>query len=286
MELYHKGIITEKDTEGLAVGRGDENAIISIIHKLGKQEGFGKLFQDGVLGAAKQIGKGAVECAMVVGGESIEPYEIRAYKSEALAAALNAGNIGESLTFEYGYFWAPEAVEEFAEAAYGTKNAGVPSSYEGKALTIWDYENQMVVCDILGACGWVFLNWTGGGADTSSLEVSVKLYSLATGRETTEAEMMETAQMCKTLERAFDVRRGKRRKDDTLPKRLFKTAIPGGRYKGERLDRAKFEKMLDEYYALRGWDSEGIPTPETFCKFGLSSEGKALWRELQAKDNR
>jgi aldehyde:ferredoxin oxidoreductase len=281
MELYHKGIITERDTEGLAMRRGDEHAIISAIHKIGKQEGFGKLFRNGVLDAAKAIGKGAEECAMVVGGEAIEPYELRAYKSEALGAAINSGNIGDSLTFEYGYHWDPEAVEEFAEAVYGTKQAGVPRSYEGKALTIWDCENRMVVCDMLGACGWVFLNWTGGGADTSSLEVPVKLYSLATGRDATEAGMLETAQMCKTLERAFDVRRGKRRKDDTLPKRLFETAIPAGRYRGERLDRLRFEKMLDDYYALRGWDSEGIPTPETFEKFDLSSEGEALRQELQ-----
>jgi aldehyde:ferredoxin oxidoreductase len=283
MELYHKGIITEKDTDGLPMRRGDEKAIISTIHKIGKQEGFGKLFRDGVLGAARQIGKGAEECAMVVGGASIEPYEVRAYKSEALAAALNSGNIGDSLTFEYGYFWDPEAVEEFAEEAYGTKEAGVPSSYKGKALTIWDYENRMVVCDVLGACGWVFMNWTGGGADTSSLEVPVRLYSLATGRDTSEAEMLETAQMCKTLERAFDVRRGKRRKDDTLPKRIFETAVPGGRYKGERLDKVSFNGMLDEYYALRGWDSDGIPTPETFDRFGLSSEGKALWQKLRGE---
>jgi aldehyde:ferredoxin oxidoreductase len=106
------------------------------------------------------------------------------------------------------------------------------------------------------------------------------LYSLATGREASEEGMLETAQMCKTLERAFDVRRGKRRKDDTLPKRLFETAIPGGRFKGERLDRAKFEKMMDEYYALRGWDAEGIPKAETFQRFGLSSEGEALRQEL------
>ena len=172
-------------------------------------------------------------------------------------------------------------MEEFAEKAYGTKEAGVPSSYGGKALTIWDYENRMMVCDLLGACGWVFMNWTGGGADTSSLEVPVKLYSLATGRDASEDEMLQTAQMCKTLERAFDVRRGRRRKDDSLPRRLFETAVPGGRYKGERLDRAMFDEMMNEYYALRGWDPEGIPTPETFERFGLSSEGEALWQELE-----
>lgn len=284
MELYHKGIITEKDTDGLPMRRGHENVIISAIHRIGKQEGFGELFRNGVLGAARKIGKGAEQCAMVVSGEPIEPYEVRAYKSEALAAALNSGNIGESLTFEYGYYFAdPEAVEKFAEETCGTKEAAVPSSYEGKAISIWDYENRIVACDLLGACGWVFMNWTGGGADTSSLQVPAKLFSLATGRDTSEADLLLAAQRCKTLERAFDVRRGKRRKDDTLPRRLFETAVPGGRFKGERLDRARFDKMLDEYYGLRGWDSQGIPTPETFDRLGLSSEGKLFTEELQQK---
>jgi aldehyde:ferredoxin oxidoreductase len=284
MELYHKGIITEKDTDGLPMTRGDENAILATVHKIGKQEGFGKLFKDGVLGAAKKIGKGAEECAMVVNGEAIEPYEVRAYKSEALGAALNSGNIGDSLTFEYGYYYGdPEPVEKFAEEAYGTREAAVPSSYEGKAVSIWDCENQMVVCDMLGACGWVFINWTGGGADTSSLEVPAKLFSLATGRDTSEAELLVAAQRCKTLERAFDVRRGKRRTDDSLPRRMFETAVLGGRLKGERLDRERFEKMVDEYYALRGWDSQGIPTPETFERFGLSAEGKIMRQELEQK---
>jgi aldehyde:ferredoxin oxidoreductase len=66
MELYHRGIITEKDTDGIPMRRGDKEAIISTIHKIGRQEGFGKLFRDGVLAAARTIGKGAEECAMHV----------------------------------------------------------------------------------------------------------------------------------------------------------------------------------------------------------------------------
>jgi aldehyde:ferredoxin oxidoreductase len=76
----------------------------------------------------------------------------------------------------------------------------------------------------------------------------------------------------RTLERAFDVMTGIRRKNDTLPKRMFETAVPRGQFKGEKLDKKKFDKMVDEYYALWGWDKDGIPKEETFNKFDLASE--------------
>ena len=50
----------QQDTDGIAMKRGDEKAIISTIHKIGRQEGFGRLLRDGVLQAAKTLGKGAV----------------------------------------------------------------------------------------------------------------------------------------------------------------------------------------------------------------------------------
>ena len=99
-------------------------------------------------------------------------------------------------------------------------------------------------------------------------------------RDTTEDELLFAAQRVKALERAFNVIKGIRRKDDTLPKRLFGMEIPGGLFKGEKIDRQKFNKMIDEYYQLRGWDEDGIPTKETFNKFGLSSEWKAFKKKL------
>jgi len=79
------------------------------------------------------------------------------------------------------------------------------------------------------------------------------------------------------LERAFDVRAGVRRKDDTLPGTVFETPITRGAHKGMRLERDKFEKMKDEFYALRGWDVKtGIPTEETLKKVGLEDVAEDL----------
>jgi len=283
MELHHRGILTARDTDGMSIRRGEEKAIISTIHKIGKQEGFGRLFRNGLMAAAREIGPEAEACAMVVHGEAIEPYEVRAYKSEALAAALSAGNIGETLGVDFGYVADPEGAERYAEQAYGSKEAALPTSYQGKALSIWDYENTVTACDLVGTCAWVFTNWIGGDADTPSLAIPAKLFYLATGLDSEQCDLLLAAQRCKTLERAFNVSRGVRRAHDTLPKRLFETAVPGGRFKGERLDRASFEKMLDQYYALRSWDEKGIPTQETFAKLGLSSEYVAFKQALRTQ---
>ena len=88
-ELYHRGLITEKDTDGIPMKRGDVKAIISAIHKIGKQEGFGKLFKDGVLAGARKIGRGAEEYAMHVRGRELEPFDYRILKALALSTGVN-----------------------------------------------------------------------------------------------------------------------------------------------------------------------------------------------------
>ena len=56
--------------------------------------------------------------------------------------------------------------------------------------------------------------------------------------------------------------------------------VPYGPFKGEVLNKEQFDKMLDEYYALRGYDSDGIPKEETFMKFGLSNELEIFKKRL------
>ena len=288
MELYHRGIITEKDTDGIAMRRGDKNAIISTIHKIGKQEGFGKLFRNGVLQAARTIGQGAEDCAMQVKGLEIYQTGIPTYKSKGLSAAVAPGGAeilegafidahwAEANRAEANSAQTKEKWVKLAEERYGSKEAAFPTSYEKKAASVWDQANRCCVADMLGVCKY-FFPWML----TPSFEIPAKLFSLATGRDTTEDELLSAAQRTRTLERAFNVIKGGRRKDDTLPKRLFEITVPGGMFKGEKLERQKFDKMVDEYYQLRGWDEDGIPTEETFKKFELSSEWEVFKKRLE-----
>ncbi len=276
MELYHKGIITEKDTDGIAMKRGDEKAIISTIHKIGKQEGFGKLLINGVLGAARAIGKGAEDYAMVVKGLEMYPEECRSYKARALEAAIaTRDQMDSESNIDYRWIGEREEMEERATELYGRRDAAIPNTYKDKPHLVFDCGNEIAAVDMLGACKWLIPSYL-----TKSLKVPAKLFSLVTGRDTTEAELLFAAQRVKTLERAFNVTKGISGKDDTLPERLFETTVSGGPFKGERLDRQKFNKMVGDYYQMRGWDEDGIPTKETFNKFGLSSEWKVFKKRL------
>jgi aldehyde:ferredoxin oxidoreductase len=276
MELYHRGIITEKDTDGILMKRGDINAIISAIHKIGNQEGFGKLFKDGVLKAARQIGRGAEECAMQVKGREMFPEEGRAYKSIALLASV--GKAEEYSVIDHDWARAKADKEKWAVDLFGNREAAFPTSYKDKALVVWDSENRHCAGDLLGVCKFI-IPW----GFTLSMELPAKLFSLATGVDTTEDELLTAAQRVLTLERAFNVARGIRRKDDTPPKRLFEIPIRSGVLKGEVLDKEQFDRMLSEYYALRGYDEDGIPEEETFNKLGLLLEGK-IFKERVAKN--
>jgi aldehyde:ferredoxin oxidoreductase len=65
------------------------------------------------------------------------------------------------------------------------------------------------------------------------------------------------------------VREGISRKDDTWPERFFREPLPDGASKGQVLDTLEFDKMLSEYYELRGWDTNGIPSETTLRTLGL-----------------
>ena len=105
-----------------------------------------------------------------------------------------------------------------------------------------------------------------------------ELFSVGLGRIVPYEDLVTGAERNRNVERAFQVREGLTRKDDTLPKREFNKDI-GGRLKGVYLDRDRFEKAKDEYYALRGWDIEtGAPTGETLTPLGLDDIAEDLKR--------
>jgi aldehyde:ferredoxin oxidoreductase len=273
MELYHRGIISERDTDGIPMRRGDAKAILTAIEKIGKQEGFGTLFKNGVWGAAKKIGRDAEDCAVVVNGQEVEVNDVRAFKSRALTVAITDGCLSHGwTTIDVASHFTKEDAENLAQERYGSRGPAVPNSYEKKALSVWDQENICTAGDLLGTCRWL-IPW----GITYKLDIPARLFSLATGRHTTEEDLLWAARRTLMLERAFRAGRGIRR--DGLPKRLFETAVPDGRFKGERLERDKFEEMLDEYYSLRGLDKNGVPREETFHTFGLSSEWKAFCKQ-------
>jgi len=274
MELYNKGIISAKDTDGIAMQRGNISAVTQALEKIARQEGFGSLFREGVGAAARKLGPEAEACAMQIKDLELFPEEVRAYKSLALLASV--GKSEQYLTLDYSWGSAPADMEQLAEDLYGDRQVAIPNRYDGKARLIWEAEQIHAVTDLLGVCK-LLIPW----GHSLSLKWPARLLTLATGIDFNEGRLIEAAQRVLLLERAFNAMRGIRRKDEKPPQRFFEDPVPDGRFKGEILHEDQFESMLDEYYHLRGCDAEGRPTKATFLKLDLEEEWDHFSQSMQ-----
>ncbi|NIQ04700.1 MAG: aldehyde:ferredoxin oxidoreductase, partial [Candidatus Korarchaeota archaeon] len=100
-------------------------------------------------------------------------------------------------------------------------------------------------------------------------ENMARLASAATGWKLSVDDMKVIGERIWNLIRMFNVREGFTRKDDTLPYRIANDPLQGGKADGHVVKPEDFNKMLDEYYKLRGWDKEGRPTKKKLKELNL-----------------
>jgi aldehyde:ferredoxin oxidoreductase len=270
MELYEKGIISERDTDGLALRWGDHDAILGVLRQTVERRGIGALIAEGWMHAAREIGRGAHLFFDHVKGLSIECDDVRGHRAQVLGLATSsrgADHLRSRFTLEE--FSLPERVTE--------KLVGVPvpsdaASYVNKEhACIWT-ERICGLADALGACKFL-TKWLSTGL--LGVDEFRDIIEAATGMSFTNEELMEVGDRIYAMERLFLVREGISRKDDCPPEKFYQPWTHGPRA-GTRVEHAEFEAMLDRYYALRGWDRNGIPTPETLARLGLEREGAFL----------
>lgn len=153
--------------------------------------------------------------------------------------------------------WNTRALKGF-ETTYLTANRG------GDHLTGADIptQNTRLMNDSLGVCLFPQL----AGFKPESMK---GLLNAATGSRLNMADYWKAAERIYTLERSFNVREGFSRADDTVPPRMYKEALSVGAAKGKILKLDEIEKLLDKYYADRGWDKNGVPTKARLRKLGL-----------------
>ncbi len=269
MELHHEGLMSAKDTDGIAMERGSKEAILETVRKVAYREGYGAILADGQRAFAEKIGPAAVEKLDLVKGLAPHPYEFRAYKGTGLMQAV--GHRGDPLPMrasllEFEWANAPEWFQQTAEKMYGNPGAAIPSSYEGKATSTISSEHNNLAIDSMGVCTWPYANFV-----FHTIDRAVRMLQLVTGKEWDVAHVLKIAERLRNLERMFDVRQGLTREADTLPRKFFEKPLAKGKYEGAVLDKEKFEGMKDEYYALRGWDPKtGAPTAEKLAELRLS----------------
>jgi aldehyde:ferredoxin oxidoreductase len=269
MELYEKGIINEEVTEGLKLEWGNEEVLFELIEQIAFRKGFGNILAEGFKNAITKIGKESKYYAIEVKGMSNLHSDERPTPSLALGITTSTRGAdhlrGRPAIDLYGL------PQEFLEEIYGGKMSSDYRSYEGKSRMVWWQELLYAVTDSLGTCKFqtVFL-----AVHAPKWEEFSKLVYLVSGMDINVPELMEIGERIYTLERMFNNREGFSRKDDILPDRYFEEPTPIGlpRVQGLKIEREKFEHLLDDYYILHGWDKNGVPTDQTLQKLGLEKE--------------
>lgn len=267
MELYEKGIINDKLTDGLKLEWGDEQAVFELIRKIAVREGFGDTLAEGFGKAIAEIGQNSGYYAIQVKGMSNLHSDERPTPSFALGIATStrgADHLRSRPAVDmYGL------PEEMLQEIYEGPVSSDYTSYEGKSRMVWWQERLYAVTDSIGICKFQTMFCA---VHAPKWEEFSKLIRLTTGMEFSKTQLMDIGERIYTLERLFNLREGFTRKDDALPERYYKEPTPIGLpiAKGKKIDRVKFEKMLDEYYQLHQWDENGVPTKETLERLGLN----------------
>jgi aldehyde:ferredoxin oxidoreductase len=259
-ELYEKGLLKKSDTDGLELIYGKHEPMVALIKKIARREGIGDLLAEGTMRAAASIGKGSEVCAIHVKGMELPAYEPRGAKSQGYNYAT--ASIGASHCYGYAaqdIFGSPEPrpTDRFSE-----ENADVVIyNQDGTA-----WKETGVVCAFAGGWGWV--NLFG------------KMIAAARGIDkfTDDAYLKKVGERMFNLERAFNVREGFSRKQDTLPKRILTEPLHTRKAPGEGQIVSHQDEFLDKYYQLRGWTKDGIPTEKKLNELGLDFTLKDMTR--------
>ncbi|MHA1712327.1 MAG: aldehyde ferredoxin oxidoreductase family protein [Candidatus Freyarchaeota archaeon] len=258
MELYERGELTKRETDGLELRWGNGEAILALIRKIAYREGFGDLLADGVRRAAEKLGRGK-EIAFHVKGLEIIQADPRGLKGYGLGYAV-ASRGADHLRSE-------PFIELSDDPEKGAKMFGIPEAtlrlaYRGKGKLVRYFENWCAIVDSLEVCKNLAENM-----ELLPFDRAAEITEAVTGFHFTEETMFEIGERIINLERAFLVREGIRRRDDYLPVRFLKEPLPNGNSRGAIFE---MEPMLDEYYTERGWDLKtGIPKAEKLRKIGL-----------------
>jgi aldehyde:ferredoxin oxidoreductase len=261
MECYDKKLLTERDTGGVSLNWGDPDAIIQMIEKIARREGFGNVLAEGVKKAAQTIGKGANAFAVEVKGVEVPMHEPRGKKAVGIMYATAArGAVHTDAAHDPG-FERPNAVPELGLIkAYNRKDTAGKAKITARCQDAAAIMNSLIVCSFTGNITFRPL----------AIADYIKWLGAVTGFEYDVTELMTLGERINNLTRAFNVREGMSRRDDYLPPRFSENMLSGASAE-QRITRSDLDKMLDEYYELRGWDKEtGKPTAAKLISLGLA----------------
>lgn len=246
MELYEKGYIDDEDLGGKELKFGDADSILEWTEKTGIRDGFGDLLALGSYRLAEKFGH--PELSMTVKKQEMPAYDGRAIQGMGLSyATSNRGGCHVR-----GYVTSTEVL--------GIPMKTDPLTTEGKAPLVKLFQDLTALVDSSDIC--LFTTFAIGLPEISGMLRGT------IGIDMTDEELLKAGERIWNLEKLFNLEAGLTRQDDMLPPRLLTEPVISGPSKGKVTE---LEVMLDEYYEIRGWNKEGVPTDEKLEELSLEN---------------
>ncbi|MGD2010899.1 MAG: aldehyde ferredoxin oxidoreductase family protein [Desulfobacterales bacterium] len=284
LELREKGILTDKQTDGLDLRFGNDETVLEMVHRICLRKGWlGDTLADGGIPAAEKIGDKAFDYLIQVKGMNNLHSDERGTPALALniaTASRGSDHLRSRPAIDLYHLPEPVLRKIYGNPVpYDGPLSSEHTSYDGKAWQVFWQENCYMAVDCLGICKYhtVFL-----GATLPNFEDWPKVLYLNTGLELTPSDIWTIAERCNMIERLFNLREGLTRNDlkkgDMLNHRYFDEPCRRGApdVVGRKIDREKFKQMIDEFYMHKGLDENGVPKPETLQRLGLENEPSHL----------
>ncbi len=244
MELFEEGVISTDDTGGIELNFGNAEALCKVAELTGKGEGFGAEIGLGSKLLCEKHGR--PELSMSVKGQEFPAYDSRGIQGMGLTYATS--NRGACHLRSY----------TVASEILGIPEKTDPLVSDGKAGLVRAFQDATAAVDSTGMCVFTTFAWT--------LEDFAPQVDAACEGEWTAERLLETGERIWNLERQFNIAAGFTGADDNLPPRLLKDAAKTGPAEGKVNG---LETMLPEYYEVRGWTPDGVPSNETIARLGL-----------------
>jgi aldehyde:ferredoxin oxidoreductase len=258
MESFEKGYLSLKDTEGLTLRFGDIHVIHQLIRDTAHRQGLGKLLSEGSDRMAAQLNPKTTEFLYTVKKLEIPGHSARVLKG--MSIGYPTGTRGGSHH------------DTRPTMQYSNEQDNVHP--EGQPEYAIQTQNFTALGDSLTQCRFV----SERGFGMTIKEIYAEMINAVTGWNLTIEDVERIGERICNLERAFNVREGISRKDDKLPYRVMEEPVPDGPHQGMRCSHQELDQMLDEYYRLRGWTNQGIPTKKKIYELQLDFVADELWK--------
>ncbi|TAJ44955.1 aldehyde ferredoxin oxidoreductase family protein [Methanofollis fontis] len=243
--------MTERGYADAGIRFGECEKVEDLITAIGLRQGIGDELAEGSYSFAARHGH--PEVSMTVKRQELPAYDPRGLQGHGLAYATSVRG-GDHV---YGYMISPEVL--------GLPEALDPFTSTGKAEWTKIFQDLTAAIDASGIC--LFTSFALTAEDYATLIRGV------TGMEITADDLMRIGERIWNLQRLWNLRAGYTKADDTLPHRLLTEPLREGAPAGRVWER---EPLLSEYYAVRGWDEDGVPTAKKLAELGISTFGAAV----------